>query len=215
MPELHVVAGPNGVGKSSSFEELVPAGIDYINADRIAKDIKAKAGGLNTQDIANQEAAQIFYQRVREQKSFAIETNLVDVETYKSFQGVQTLGYKVFIYFLAVEDVQVCIDRVKRRVSQGGHNVNPDVVKERYAKGLALLKHYKAFPDTLMLIDNLEGIFRKQAVLQNGVIQFKSEEIELWAKAVIEDVSHSDKAVDKNSIDEIRDMYRKNNKSNP
>jgi predicted ABC-type ATPase len=208
MPELHVVAGPNGVGKSSTFETLVPAGTDYINADLIAKEIKAKAGGLNTQDIANQEASQLFYQRVKDGKSFAIETNLCDVETYKSFQGVQSLGYQILIYFLAVYDVQVCIDRVKQRVSQGGHNVNPDVIKERYTKGLALLKHYKAFPDSLVLLDNIEGIYRTQAVLNKGIIQFKSKDIERWAQGLIEDAPTSEKAIDKNSIDEIRKMYK-------
>lgn len=192
------------------FETLVPAGIDYINADLIAKEIKAKAGGLNTQDIANQEAGQLFYQRVKDGKSFAIETNLCDVETYKSFQGVQSLGYKILIYFLAVDDVQVCIDRVKQRVSQGGHNVNPDVIKERYAKGLALLKHYKAFPDSLVLLDNIEGFYRPQAVLQKGVVQFKSSDIEQWAQSLIEDAPTSEKAIAKNSIDEIRKMYKGN-----
>jgi predicted ABC-type ATPase len=61
--------------------------LDYINADLIAKAIKQKAGGLNTQDLANQEAAKLFYQKAAKQESFAIETNLYDVETYKSFQG--------------------------------------------------------------------------------------------------------------------------------
>ncbi|WP_236676058.1 hypothetical protein [Chryseolinea lacunae] len=57
MPELHVVAGPNGVGKTTAFATIVPQGLEYVNADMIAKTIREKAGGLNTQDIANQEAA--------------------------------------------------------------------------------------------------------------------------------------------------------------
>ena len=32
MPELHVVAGPNGAGKTTIFKDLVPQGLDYINA---------------------------------------------------------------------------------------------------------------------------------------------------------------------------------------
>lgn len=63
MPELHVVAGPNGVGKTTIFKNLVPQGLDYINADLIAKIIKEKARGLNTQDLANREAAKIFYDK--------------------------------------------------------------------------------------------------------------------------------------------------------
>src|SRR5687768_2193558 len=125
MPELHVVAGPNGAGKTTIFKDLVPQGLDYINADLIAKTSREKAGGLNTQDLANQEAAKIFYEKTSRRESFAIETNLYDLETYKSFQGLQALGYQIFLYFLAVDDVNICINRVKLRVEQGGHNVNP------------------------------------------------------------------------------------------
>lgn len=92
MPELHIVAGPNGVGKTTAFATIVPQGLDYINADLIAKTIKEKAGGLSTQDIANQEAAKIFFEKAARQELFAIETNLYDVETYKSFQELQGLG---------------------------------------------------------------------------------------------------------------------------
>lgn len=209
MPELHVVAGPNGIGKTSIFEDLVPAGIDYINADSIAKTIREKAGGLNVQDLANQEASLLFFQKVKEQKSFSIETNLCDVETYKSFQGLQAIGYKVFVYFLAVDSVDVCINRVKLRVSQGGHNVNPDVIKERYAKGIALLKHYKNFPDSLILLDNGKGYYTPQALLNKGVIQMKVEPMQSWAKSIVEQKTSSSKLDDVNSVDEIRRLYKK------
>lgn len=63
MPELHVVAGPNGAGKTTCFGDLVPEGIDYINADLIAKTIREQAGGLNTQDIANREAVNLFWNK--------------------------------------------------------------------------------------------------------------------------------------------------------
>lgn len=71
MPELHIVAGPNGVGKTAAFATIVPKGLEYVNADMIAKTIKEKAGGLNTQDIANQEAAKIFYEKAARKESFA------------------------------------------------------------------------------------------------------------------------------------------------
>ncbi|MEX2233780.1 MAG: hypothetical protein WD824_16565 [Cyclobacteriaceae bacterium] len=81
MPELHIVAGPNGVGKTTAFTTIVPQGLEYVNADMIAKTIKEKAGGLNTQDIANQEAAKIFYDKAARKESFAVETNLYDVDS--------------------------------------------------------------------------------------------------------------------------------------
>ena len=209
MPELHIVAGPNGVGKTTAFTTIVPQGLEYINADMIAKTIKEKAGGLNTQDIANQEAAKIFYEKAARKESFAIETNLYDVETYKSFQGLQGLGYNIFIYFLAVDDVSICINRVDLRVQQGGHNVNPDIIRQRYTTGLALLKHYKNFPDVLMLLDNNEGVLNLEAELRKGVIYYQANPCKVWAQSVIEEKHSLDQAIKSKSIEEVKKLYRK------
>lgn len=59
-PELHVLAGPNGIGKTTGYDLIVPKHVSYINADMIAKEIKAKAGGLNVMDIANPRLLDIF-----------------------------------------------------------------------------------------------------------------------------------------------------------
>jgi len=144
VPILYVVAGPNGAGKTSAFRQLVPAGTDYINADLIAKGIREQAGGLNTQELANSEAAILFENKIKAGETFAIETNLVDADTYKSFISAQrTYGYQVTLLFLTVDDVNVCIKRVEQRVREGGHNVNPLVIRDRYVTGLKLLAHYK------------------------------------------------------------------------
>lgn len=208
MPQLHIVAGANGVGKTTAFKNLVPEDLDYINADLIAKVLKEQAGGLNTQDLANQEAARVFEEKARLKESFALETNLYDVQTYKSFQALQKEGYEILIYFFAVEDVDICIDRVKLRVEQGGHNVNPDVVRQRYLNGLALLKHYKDFPDLLMLLDNTDGILTTQLELERGAIRYQNPQCRFWALEILSAIPSKDSILEQDSIDEVRKMYR-------
>jgi ABC-type branched-subunit amino acid transport system ATPase component len=70
MPALYVVAGPNGVGKSTLFNSIIPVGIDYINADLIVKSLKEQSGGNNIQDIANQEVASLFFSKIKKNESF-------------------------------------------------------------------------------------------------------------------------------------------------
>jgi predicted ABC-type ATPase len=204
MPELHVVAGPNGAGKTTCFKQLVPEGIDYINADLIVKTLRERAGGLNVQDIANREAADLFWSKVAQNQSFAIETNLHDVETYKSFQVLQAKGYKVIVYFVSVENVETCIERVKSRVKVGGHNVNPDVIRERYVRGLALLKHFKNFPDVLILLDNTTELMMS-VVLYKGVgAKFSHSN---WVESVLTDPPKRESFEGK-SIEEILRIYK-------
>lgn len=204
MPELHVVAGPNGAGKTSSFKLLVPKGVDYINADLIAKTIREQAGGLNIQDIANREAGDLFWSKVAQNQSFAIETNLHDVETYKSFQALQAKGYRITIYFVCVEHVETCIERVRSRVKVGGHNVNPDVIRERYLRGLALLKHYKSLPDVLVLVDNT-NVLAVAAVLHKGV-GIKVSNCK-WVDAILADPPKKD-SLEGKSIEEVLKLHK-------
>jgi predicted ABC-type ATPase len=152
-PILYVVAGANGVGKTTIFDQLIPRDTNYVNADSISKQIREKNKHLsNVQEIANQEALDVFNKYVSSKQSFALETNLKDIETYKSFIEVQEKGYTLNVYFLGVDSADVCIDRIERRVQEGGHFVRPDIVKERYFAGLKLLEHYVATPDQLYLL---------------------------------------------------------------
>jgi predicted ABC-type ATPase len=60
MPTIYVVAGPNGIGKTTSSFDILPNNIPTINSDEIAKE--ARAAGLissNTQEYANQEASRL------------------------------------------------------------------------------------------------------------------------------------------------------------
>lgn len=208
MPELHIVAGPNGAGKTSAFKAIVPQGVDYLNADLIVKEIKEKAGGLNVQDIANGEVMNIFYQKIARNESFAIETNLCDDPTYKSFQELQRKGYDIYVYFLCVDDVNICINRVNLRVRQGGHNINPDVIQQRYTTGLALLKHYRDFPDVLMLLDNTEGVMNLEAELRRGVVKFRAHSETEWVKSIFDTSRVQKKDPKDESIEEVRRKYK-------
>ena len=40
MPTLFVVAGPNGIGKTTSSYDIVPKNIPLINSDEIAKEAR-------------------------------------------------------------------------------------------------------------------------------------------------------------------------------
>jgi predicted ABC-type ATPase len=208
MLSLYVVAGPNGTGKTTSFDSLVPKDLDYINADLIVKSIREQAGGLNVQDIANHEVAKIFFEKIEKRESFAIETNLCDLDTYKSLIEVQGLGYEVTIFFLCVRQVEICIDRVKQRVSQGGHNVNSDVIRDRYTTGLKLLKHYKSFPDCLLLLDNSLGHLEVLAELRKGKVHFQNTNIPNWTEVILSDPLGAEKK-DFTSIEEVRKSYKK------
>jgi predicted ABC-type ATPase len=90
MPTIYVIAGSNGIGKTTSTYNLIPQNIPIINSDEIAKEIKL-AGHIhgNTQEYANHKAIDLVNEQLKKQGSFAIETNLADNDTWKFLSSVQ------------------------------------------------------------------------------------------------------------------------------
>jgi predicted ABC-type ATPase len=95
---------------------------------------------------------------------------------------------------------------VRNRVKVGGHNVNPDVIRERYVRGLALLRHYKSFPDVLILLDNTEEL-KMFAALYKGVGIKKVNNIN-WIESVMTDPPKKE-SLEGKSIEEILRLYKR------
>ena len=56
-PVLYVIAGPNGIGKTTASFDIVPVNIPIINSDEIAKQLRTtEIVNLNTQEYSNREA---------------------------------------------------------------------------------------------------------------------------------------------------------------
>jgi len=212
---LYVIAGPNGIGKTTCTYDLVPHGVPVINSDEIAKQVKLAgiAPNINTQEYSNREASKLVSENIDRQISFGIETNLCDVETWKFLIGIQKLGYRLQLIFLSTNNIGILNKRIEERTQRGEHFVTPTIVEERYITGLKLLNHYFDIPDKITLIDNSE----------NGVIilEKSGHSIEIlsplpeWVNKYLGNHLSTDKekdikAKDLASKDEVRKLYEDN-----
>jgi predicted ABC-type ATPase len=65
------------------------------------------------------------------------------------------MGYVVHLLFFWLNSPEVAIQRVAKRVSEGGHNIPCEIVRRRYNLGIAnFFNLYKDIVDTWMLVDN-------------------------------------------------------------
>jgi predicted ABC-type ATPase len=133
-----IIAGPNGAGKTTFAKSFLPKEahvLRFINADLIAAGLSpfapekmaVKAGRLMLQEVK---------EAVTKRESFAIETTLSGSAYIKHIQEWQTIGYDVSLFFLKLSTVDLAINRVARRVQQGGHNIPEAVIRRRYQAGL-------------------------------------------------------------------------------
>jgi predicted ABC-type ATPase len=214
MPILYVVAGPNGIGKTTSSFDLLPKNIPLINSDEIAKE--ARETGIlavNSQEYSNQEASRLVDEHLKEMRSFAIETNLADVETWKFLIKVQQLGYELNIKFISTDKIELLNDRIAERVKLGDHFVRADIVEQRYLAGLKLLDHYFEYPDVLELFDNSKNMLLV-AECRKGTFIMKNEELPAWVLEYLGRHLNATSAVNTSpqsltDIDAVRKFYQK------
>jgi predicted ABC-type ATPase len=155
-----VFAGPNGSGKSSVTAAWQTVGL-YINAD----DIKKKRGCSDLE--AAQEAERLREICLDERRSFTFETVLSTERNLGLLSRAKTAGYSIEGIFVLTANPELNVFRVKSRELSGGHSVQPEKVRSRYAKALANIPYLRALCDVFRIIDNTaepEIIYVKDAL---------------------------------------------------
>jgi predicted ABC-type ATPase len=143
--KLYVIAGCNGAGKTTASFTILPEILDckeFINADEIARGISPFQP-----DKVSFEAGRIMLNRINEllykSENFAFETTL----STKSFKGkiieAKEKGFQVILLYFWLKSIQLAKERVKIRVSEGGHDIEPEVIERRYIKGIKNLSTQK------------------------------------------------------------------------
>ena len=165
MQEIIIIAGPNGAGKTSFANEYLPAareGLVYVNADEIAREITDPALTKAQLDLrAGREMLVRIDTLVGSSTEFMFETTLASLSYARKIPAWQARGYTVALIYLRLPNVDMSIDRVRRRVAAGGHGVPENVIRQRFTKSAAYLEsHYKPIVDEWYIWDSLEGEFR-------------------------------------------------------
>lgn len=132
-----IIAGPNGVGKSTMAPRLMAEfGIGtFLNADVIA----AELNPVDPPAVAVQ-AGRIMLRRVNAAiqagESFALETTLSGLSLRNSIARMQQAGYFVILVFLWVPSPEINVQRVRGRVRMGGHDVPDADIRRRYLRAI-------------------------------------------------------------------------------
>ena len=71
--------------------------------------------------------------------SFTFETVMSHPSKVDLLRHAQTAGYRTYLYFIATDDPEINISRVRNRVKLGGHDVPEDRIASRYYRSLDLL----------------------------------------------------------------------------
>ena len=152
-----IIAGPNGAGKTTFALEFLPNEADcpiFVNADLIAAGLSpfradwvaVRAARLMLEEI---------HGHVRKGNSFAFETTLSGRGYARWIPRWREEGYRVMLFFLKLDTVEMAVQRVAQRVLEGGHDVPESVVRRRFFAGWRNFEQvYRGLVDEWAVYDN-------------------------------------------------------------
>jgi predicted ABC-type ATPase len=159
-PQVIVISGPNGAGKTTLAPFLLRdtlGVLEYVNADPIALGLSGfDPGGVSF------EAGRVMLNRLHalaeQQRTFAFETTLAARSYVHWIDRLRSNGYTFQLMFLWLRSADLAVERVRERVSAGGHDVAEEVIRRRYSAGLRnLWRFYKPLADAWSVFDNSES----------------------------------------------------------
>jgi predicted ABC-type ATPase len=157
-PELIVIAGPNGSGKTTITEQLLrhqwTADCLYLNPDNIAQE---EFGDWNSAEASLKAAQKVT--RLREEclgasKSVAFETVFSAPDKVDFVRRAKGAGYFVRLFFICTDRPEINAARIARRVLGGGHEAPISKIISRYGKSIAQCAAVVGMVDRAYLYDN-------------------------------------------------------------
>jgi len=132
--DLYVIAGPNGVGKTTFAREFLPNYADcqnFVNAGLnrasdgtfFSRDCRGTSGEMMLSEIRC---------RCQEAGVICFRDNAVWPGYMALLRQLKAKGTRSTFFFLWVTSVDLALSRVQERVSRGGHDVPEAVVRRRF-----------------------------------------------------------------------------------
>src|ERR1700740_1739521 len=155
--ELYIIAGPNGVGKTTFAREFLPKYADCKNF--VNPDLIAQAMAPFSPETAALRAGRAMLGEIRSfakrRVSFAFETTISGRSYLTLLRRLAAEGYEIHFFFLWLKSVDLALSRVKERVSRGGHDVPEAVIRRRFDRSTRnFLLHYRSLAKVWTLFDN-------------------------------------------------------------
>lgn len=191
-PELIVIAGPNGSGKTSVTKRFLHhewgEGVIYINPDQVARDM---FGDWNSDSAVLNAAKYCEEWRERclnEKTSFVFETVFSSQDKIDFILRAKHAGFFIRVFFIATSHPSINASRIANRVLEGGHDVPITKIISRFYKSIMNCEIIAKFVDRLYVYDNsVDGrdampLFR----LSNGVLgKLYVEDVPEWARNML------------------------------
>jgi len=200
-PNLYVLAGVNGAGKSSvGGAILTQMGLPWYNPDTFARALVEELDLPQTQanSVAWQEGMAQLDEAIARLRPFAFETTLGGVTVCNTLRAA-CRTHAVRVWYCGLSTPAMHIARVRLRVSAGGHDIATEKIHERWTRSRANLVALLPFLTELGLFDNSHTVDKGRPIpdpnmllhVREGVLRYPVDLARLaqtpsWAQPIVE-----------------------------
>lgn len=186
MPTLHVIAGPNGCGKSTLTRISGFSTLETIDPDEILRH-SPSLGPI----VAARDALRRRRHALDAGRSHLVETTLAGTGIFRHIDAARRIGYRIVLHFVSVDSPAQALDRIRNRVAMGGHDVPETDVRRRFVRSHANLPAAIVQADETFLYDNTDPDrpYREVAML-GGTRTWFAETPPDWVVAALAQLPH-------------------------
>lgn len=163
----YIFGGVNGAGKTTLYYEMLEKslekGSDFgcrINVDELVSsfgDYKNSKDQIRAAKIA----LKMRQTCIQKGLDFNQESTLSGASAMKLFKTLKQKAYRICLYYVRVESVQMAKERIKMRVAKGGHFVSDELVERRFESSWSNFEKLMCFCDEIYLYDNSGKEFKR------------------------------------------------------
>lgn len=191
----------NTYGMASSADEVLPffTRSTFLQESGCAEEVRrltCAEGRLNFAGLAvNSYLASVAVDFLRQklierQVSFTFETVMSHPSKVELLEQAQRAGYRTYLYFIATDDPEINISRVRSRVKLGGHDVPEDRITARYHRSLGLLMDAIRNTNRAYVFDN-SGHHQQHTwlaeITDGRELELKTDQMPAWFKQAVMD----------------------------
>lgn len=186
MPELHIITGSNGAGKSTVGFTYIPQEIlknhtifdgDKLFGEKRTELLKEKRMTVKeARNLANEWLIEHFQNLVatalKNKDHFVYEGHFSEDATWDIVKRFKKAGYTIFLTLFGLKDQDLSQMRVIERTQSGGHYVQPAEIDRNFEGNLIMLDKYFQLLDNIRIVDTSEMEHRILVVISpEGITQ--------------------------------------------
>jgi len=189
MPELTIIAGCNGAGKSTFASSFLPDGVVSFDFDKLFLEYYQTLPDSEFQEkIAKDRTSKEFEQAIENslthKTDFSYETNF-DIYPIDWAEKFKKSGFTINLIFFCLENQEIARHRIQVRTEFKGFFVDNKTIDLKWKAGYKNLNINFTFFDNILIVDN-----SKNKGVYINILQIEKGEVELMTDKIPDYFSH-------------------------